>query len=106
MEAVNSGTQHRLTLESLDKYDAHYARALAEWRLNFINNFETQIAPALRRAYGLSDAEIELFRRKYIYYFTYTEAGFSEKVLHVAQMVFAREGTRELLEVTNSLIPV
>ncbi|KAI9035902.1 cyclopropane-fatty-acyl-phospholipid synthase [Aspergillus affinis] len=98
LEAVNNGTKHMLSLESLYEYDAHYARALAEWRQNFTDNYETQIAPALRREYSLSDEEIELFRLKYIYYFTYTEVGFSEKVLHIMQMVFAREGTKEVLE--------
>ncbi|PLB46301.1 cyclopropane-fatty-acyl-phospholipid synthase [Aspergillus steynii IBT 23096] len=98
LEAVNKGTQCRLSLESLQEYDAHYARALAEWRGSFVDQFERRIGPALRQEYGLSEAEVQVFRRKYVYYFTYTEAGFSEKVLHVTQMVFAREGTRGVLE--------
>ncbi len=54
----------------------HYPRTLREWRRRFEARFEDMIVPALKVEYpGVMDsddakarAEIEVFRRKWIYY--------------------------------------
>lgn len=43
----------------------------------------------------MTEGDVELFRRKWEYYFTYCEAGFREGVLGDVIMTVAREGTRE-----------
>ena len=46
----------------------------------------------------MSQEEIDVFRRKWEYYFTYCEAGFKTCTLGDVIMVAAREGTVELAE--------
>uniref|UniRef100_A0A0W0FID2 Putative S-adenosyl-L-methionine-dependent methyltransferase n=1 Tax=Moniliophthora roreri TaxID=221103 RepID=A0A0W0FID2_MONRR len=74
---VKACTQAGLNVESLENIGPHYARTLREWRCRFERNFESHIGPALQLQYpSLSEADIEIFRRKWIYYFAYSEAGF------------------------------
>ena len=57
----------------------HYARTLSDWRVRFNRNRES----AGRMGFG------ESFCRRWEYYLCYCEAGFAEKVIGVAQSLFA-----------------
>ncbi|KII92225.1 hypothetical protein PLICRDRAFT_695646 [Plicaturopsis crispa FD-325 SS-3] len=75
---VNAITSAGLNIESIENIGPHYARTLREWGYRFEGNFETHIRPAFTKKYpDLSDADIEIFRRKWIYYFAYSDAGFA-----------------------------
>ena len=58
----------------------HYATTLRLWRENFVGNIQRV------RAMGFS----ETFIRMWEYYLRYCEAGFEERYLGSAQIVFAR----------------
>ena len=47
---------------------------------------------------GMTKAEIETFRRKWEYYFTYCEAGFATCTLGDVIITVAREGAMEIAE--------
>jgi len=87
-------------IDSLTNIGGHYARTLRIWRENFLNNFDTRIAPALKKEKGeiFTDEEVSIFKRKWEYYFTYCEAGFNSKVLGDVIITMGREGAMELLE--------
>lgn len=92
ISTMTLGTQGRLTTDSVWNISSHYSRTLREWRRNFLSNFERIIAPALRARYNLSDYDLEIFRRKWCYYFEYSEAGFSTRRLGAHIILFTREG--------------
>ncbi|ERT00831.1 hypothetical protein HMPREF1624_02064 [Sporothrix schenckii ATCC 58251] len=88
-----------LIVECIENIGGHYARTLRLWRENFLARFDDTIRPALRKEHaGMSDAEIEVFRRKWEYYFTYCEAGFVTKTLGDVIITVGREGALELME--------
>lgn len=61
--AESAGT---LIVERVENIGGHYARTLRLWRESFLARFEDTIRPALRREHaGMSDAEMEVFRRKW-----------------------------------------
>ncbi|RAK81866.1 cyclopropane-fatty-acyl-phospholipid synthase [Aspergillus fijiensis CBS 313.89] len=96
LEAVQSSNA-RLDLESVQQYGAHYVRCLNEWSNKFQHNFRGIIAPLVREKYNLSESDVEVFYRKYIYYFTYAAAAFDTKVLHLSQVTFSRPGNLAML---------
>ncbi|KAF7797125.1 hypothetical protein EIP86_008317 [Pleurotus ostreatoroseus] len=79
----------RLVVDSISNIGPHYARTLREWRRNFEAGFGRGniIEEALKKAYpdimnGVEgDAAIEVFKRKWIYYFIYCEAGFTTRII-------------------------
>ncbi|OAA68325.1 cyclopropane-fatty-acyl-phospholipid synthase [Niveomyces insectorum RCEF 264] len=88
-----------LIVESVENIGGHYAKTLRLWREKFLANFETTIRPALKKEHsGMADDEIEVFRRKWEYYFTYCEAGFVTKTLGDVIITVGREGAMELME--------
>ena len=104
VSSIKSGSKDKLVVESLENIGGHYTRALRLWRESFLANFEDKIKPALLRDHpsmkGGKDEgyEVDVFRRKWEYYFTYCEAGFREKVLNDVIITVGREGTMELYE--------
>ncbi|HTQ08145.1 MAG TPA: cyclopropane-fatty-acyl-phospholipid synthase family protein [Polyangiaceae bacterium] len=73
-----------LDLVELADYGAHYARTLAAWRQN--------LAPHrgfVRERFG------QRFERLWDFYLAYCEAGFAERYIGVAQLVFERKGRRQ-----------
>jgi len=72
-----------LTLRRLEDIGPHYAATLAAWRENLARN-----ADAVAR---LTD---ERFRRIWHFYLCYCEAGFAERYLGDAQMLFAKPAGR------------
>lgn len=71
-------------LVHLEEFGPHYARTLALWRERFTSN-----AGAVR-ALGFP----ERFVRLWLYYLAYCEAGFLERTIGVAQLVYQRAGCR------------
>lgn len=61
--------------------------------------FDSDIKPALLREHeNMSKAEVETFRRKWEYYYTYCEAGFATKSLGDVIITVGREGAMEIIE--------
>ena len=64
-----------------------------------MSNFDSKIKPALLREHdGMSKADVEIFKRKWEYYFTYCEAGFWASSLGDVIIRVGREGAREMAE--------
>ncbi|KAF9267729.1 S-adenosyl-L-methionine-dependent methyltransferase [Marasmius fiardii PR-910] len=94
---VKSCTKAGLNVESVENIGPHYARTLREWRYRFERNFESHIRPALHDRYpSLTSADVEIFRRKWIYYFAYCEAGFGIHVLSDHVFTLTREANLRL----------
>ncbi|UNI20405.1 Cyclopropane-fatty-acyl-phospholipid synthase [Purpureocillium takamizusanense] len=92
----SSGT---LIVENVENIGGHYARTLRLWNENFQENFNDRIKPALLKEHpNLTKAGVEVFRRKWEYYFTYCEAGFVTKTLGDVIITVGREGALELME--------
>lgn len=68
-------------LDSTDNIGLHYARTLHLWRNRFNHQWDHI------RELGFDDR----FRRMWNYYLAYCEAGFSSRVIHTHQLVFARD---------------
>ncbi|KAI0770009.1 cyclopropane-fatty-acyl-phospholipid synthase [Fomes fomentarius] len=103
VETLTKGSQGRLVVDSVSNIGPHYARTLREWRRRFEARFEDTIVQALKVEYpGVMDsddakarAEIEVFRRKWIYYYCYCEVGFTTRRLGDHILTFSREGNTE-----------
>jgi len=98
IDAVLEGSSGRLVCESLDNIGPHYARTLRAWRTRFEAVFDSAIAPALLVEYPAisfgkqAKYELEVFKRKWIYYFIYCEIGFTKRILGDHIFVLLREG--------------
>ncbi len=68
----------------MESFGLHYAATLRAWRERFLRQW-----PAMARL-GFDEA----FRRKWELYFCYCEAGFEERHINVAQVVFGRMNSR------------
>ncbi|KAM7193166.1 cyclopropane-fatty-acyl-phospholipid synthase [Naviculisporaceae sp. PSN 640] len=96
---ISTESQGTLIVESVENIGGHYAKALRLWNEEFLANFEQRIRPALRREHpGMTDREMEVFKRKWEYYFTYCEAAFFTKTLGDVIITVGREGALELME--------
>ncbi|KXL49264.1 hypothetical protein M433DRAFT_62394 [Acidomyces richmondensis BFW] len=108
LDAVRAGSSTktsppRLIPESVENIGPHYAKALRLWRENFMRNFAGRIRPALMsssssKGGGMSEEDVQVFRRKWEYYFEYCEAGFATKTLGDVILTVGREGAREMME--------
>ena len=64
-----------------------------------MRKFDDEIKPALLVEHeDMTKADVELFRRKWEYYYTYCEAGFATKTLGDVIITVGREGAVEMLE--------
>ncbi|QRV77324.1 cyclopropane-fatty-acyl-phospholipid synthase [Ceratobasidium sp. AG-Ba] len=88
LDSLVRGGNSRLVVDSVVNIGPHYARTLREWRRRFLAKFESDIIPALQREYpdvfdGTTQGrdEIEIFKRKWVYYYCYCEAGFANRTL-------------------------
>ena len=64
-----------------------------------MSNFNTDIKPALLVEHeGMTKSDVEVFRRKWEYYFAYCEAGFVSKTLGDVIFTIGREGAMEMME--------
>ncbi|KAK8231367.1 Mycolic acid cyclopropane synthetase-domain-containing protein [Phyllosticta capitalensis] len=97
--AINAGSAKRLIVDAVENIGPHYAKTLRLWRQSFVDNFDARIRPALLREHeGMSKSEVETFRRKWVYYFAYCEAGFRCKTLGDVIITVGREGAVEMME--------
>jgi len=98
-------SEPRLIPESIENIGPHYAKTLRLWRQSFMQNFNAKIRPALlaehegdRKGKGMSEEDVDLFKRKWEYYFSYCEAGFATKTLGDHILTVGREGAVEMME--------
>ncbi|KAL9633646.1 MAG: hypothetical protein Q9164_004581 [Protoblastenia rupestris] len=99
VRSIEKGSKGSLVVDSILNIGGHYAKTLRLWREKFEQNFKSEIRPALLQEHeGMTDKDVELFRRKWQYYFTYCEAGFNTKTLGDVIMTVGREGAMEMLE--------
>ncbi|KAK3485801.1 cyclopropane-fatty-acyl-phospholipid synthase [Neurospora hispaniola] len=94
--AESNGT---LIVEKIKNIGPHYVKALRLWREAFMDKFDSRIAPALMEDHpGMTKTDVEVFKRKWEYYFSYSEAGFLTKTLGDVIITVGREGALELME--------
>ncbi|KAI9036614.1 amine oxidase [Aspergillus affinis] len=83
-ELVNSlsrSSEQTLELDSLEEIGENYVKALRLWKGSFVSNWPS-IKASFLHEHGLRpEAEMEAFRRRWIYYFSYCQAGFHEGIL-------------------------
>ncbi|KAJ7095728.1 CFS1-like protein [Mycena belliarum] len=98
LQSMQEGSAGRLIVDSVSNIGPHYARTLREWRRRFLYQFDSVIVPALKREYPdvmngpRGKQEIEVFKRKWIYYYCYCEVGFTSRTLGDHIITFTREG--------------
>lgn len=96
---ISKGSEGTLVVERIDNIGGHYAKTLRLWKEEFLKNFDSHIKPALlAKSENMDEIEIEVFRKKWEYYFVYCEAGFATKTLGDVIMTVGREGAMELME--------
>lgn len=111
LDAVRAGSSSkshppRLIPESVENIGPHYAKTLRLWRQAFMQNFTEKIRPALLNEHGeggvggkkMSEEDVDVFRRKWEYYFSYCEAGFATKTLGDVIITVGREGAVNMME--------
>ncbi|KAJ6455577.1 CFS1-like protein [Mycena vitilis] len=92
VQTLNEGSAGRLVVDSVLNIGPHYARTLREWKRRFLANWEGIVARALIEQYNLDAKGLEIFKRKWIYYFDYCEAAFKTRTLGDHVVTFTREG--------------
>ena len=70
VEAINSGSKGTLIVDRIDNIGGHYAITLRMWREQFLANFDTEIAPALRKRAKMDGKKMDeddalIFKRKW-----------------------------------------
>jgi len=96
---ISKESRGTLIVENVENIGGHYSKTLRLWKEEFLRNFDSKIRPALKREHdNMSEEEIDVFRRKWEYYFTYCEAGFLTKTLGDVIITVGREGALELME--------
>lgn len=99
LESARAGSNNTLIPESIENIGPHYAKTLRLWNEEFMANFESRIKPALLAEHrGMTEADVELFKRKWEYYFTYCEAGFVTKSLGDVILTLGREGAVQMMD--------
>jgi len=99
--SLRDGSKGALVVESVNNIGPHYARTLRTWRQRFEESFDRVIVPALKAEYPdtmdgpAGEEEIQVFKRRWIYYYSYCEIGFTTRALGDHIISFTREGNRE-----------
>ncbi|KAJ2971814.1 hypothetical protein NQ176_g7510 [Zarea fungicola] len=99
--SINQGSRGKMIVEEIVSLGGHYVKTLQCWREKFLENFNGKngIAEAMRREYPeMTDEDLDVFKRKWNYYFCYCEAGFKTKTIGDVGITVGREGALELLE--------
>lgn len=99
--SITAGSNGTLVVDNVDNIGPHYAKALRLWRESFLGNWEGQIKPQLvkeKESEGMDHESAEVFKRKWEYYFRYSEAGFATKTLGDVIITVGREGAVQLME--------
>ncbi|KAI5922514.1 cyclopropane-fatty-acyl-phospholipid synthase [Camillea tinctor] len=96
---ISTESRGTLIVEKVENIGGHYPKTLRLWREKFLLNFDSKIIPALKMEHPeTTPEEIQVFKRKWEYYFTYCEAGFLTKTLGDVIITVGREGAMELME--------
>ncbi|KAF8322281.1 S-adenosyl-L-methionine-dependent methyltransferase [Clavulina sp. PMI_390] len=106
VDALESGTGGRLLIDSIINIGIHYAPTLRQWRERFEQNFGIVggIRDSLLRQYPELDmASVEIFRRKWLYYYIYCEFGFAERLLGDHILTFTREQNRARISFAHGM---
>ncbi|MCJ1395389.1 hypothetical protein MMC18_008273 [Xylographa bjoerkii] len=97
--SIERGSKGTLIVDNLLNIGGHYAKTLRIWSESFQRNFDSKIRRALLEEHrGMTEKDVNLFRRKWEYYFTYCEAGFNTKTLGDVIITVGREGAIEMIE--------
>ncbi|MCJ1403740.1 hypothetical protein MMC11_006963 [Xylographa trunciseda] len=96
--SIDRASRGRLVVEDITSVSGHYVRALREWREKFLANWETVKLALREEKPGMTDAPMDIFKKKWEYYFSYCEAGFATKTLGNVSITVGREGAMELIE--------
>jgi cyclopropane-fatty-acyl-phospholipid synthase len=99
--SIIAGSNGALVVDNVENIGPHYAKALRLWREAFLDNWEGRIKPQLvteKAQEGMDNEGAEVFRRKWDYYFQYSEAGFVTKTLGDVIITVGREGAVQLME--------
>lgn len=96
---ITTESRGTLIVEKIENIGSHYVKTLRLWREAFMDRFDSLIAPALMEQHpGMTEKDIDVFQRKWEYYFSYSEAGFLTKTLGDVIITVGREGALELME--------
>ncbi|KAJ4379907.1 hypothetical protein N0V86_005091 [Didymella sp. IMI 355093] len=100
VSSIQSASGGSLVVDSIENIGPHYSKALRLWREEFLNNWDSTIKPQLikEKAGELDNEGAEIFKRKWDYYFRYSEAGFSTKTLGDVIITVGREGATQMME--------
>lgn len=97
-DALYKGTGGALVVDNVMQIGVHYARTLRDWRRAFEHRFDSHIKSQLMDEHsGLSDDGVEVFRRKWLYYFTYCEAGFDARAIGDHILTITRESNEHMV---------
>jgi cyclopropane-fatty-acyl-phospholipid synthase len=99
--SITNGSNGSLIVDAVENIGPHYAKALKIWREEFLNNWEGSIKPQLileKQGEGMDEEGAEVFKRKWDYYFRYSEAGFATKTLGDVIITVGREGAVQMME--------
>lgn len=98
---IHGASGGSLVVDSIENIGPHYAKALRLWREAFLDNWEERIKPQLmkeKKDEGMDAESAEVFKRKWDYYFRYSEAGFLTKTLGDVIITVGREGAIQMME--------
>lgn len=101
VSSIQTASGGTLVVDSIENIGPHYAKALRLWREAFLENWQDKIKPQLikeRSREGMDDDGAEVFKRKWDYYFRYSEAGFATKTLGDVIITVGREGAVQMME--------
>ncbi|KAH9973701.1 Mycolic acid cyclopropane synthetase-domain-containing protein [Lactifluus volemus] len=90
INAVNTATQGRFTVERVENHSAHYARTCREWDKRFVANVTPEILEKDFPSIKTDPAMFEMLYRKWRYLFAYAEAGMGSGYVTCHMFTFIR----------------
>ncbi|TFB07205.1 Tuberculostearic acid methyltransferase UfaA1 [Trichoderma ghanense] len=81
LTSIHNGSRGDLEVETVQSIGPHYIRTLQCWRENFDANWETIRQDFVSKSPSATESAIEAYRRQWVYYFQYCEAGFRTRIL-------------------------
>ncbi|KAH6604492.1 cyclopropane-fatty-acyl-phospholipid synthase [Trichoderma cornu-damae] len=81
LTSIHNGSRGALEVETVQSIGPHYIRTLQCWKENFDANWESIRQGFVSKNCDATDVAIEAYRRQWVYYFQYCEAGFRTRIL-------------------------